>query len=84
METPTTFEGLVKFVLDFINLLIPALFGLLFLYIVFKIIDAWVIHAGDDKKIEEGKKLVTVAVIVFVIMVSTWGIVALIKNSLFG
>lgn len=84
MNTPTTFEELVAFVVNFIGILIPAIFGLLFLFLVWKIIDAWIIHAGDDKKLEEGKRLVTVAVFVFVIMVSTWGIVALIKNTLFG
>lgn len=84
MKTPTSFEELVKFVVDFIGILIPAIFGLVFLYVVWKIIDAWIIHAGDDKKLEEGKRLVTVAVLVFVLMVSTWGIVALIKNTIFG
>lgn len=83
-KTPTTFKGLVQFILDFINILIPALFGLLFIYLVWKIIDAWIIHAGDEKKLEEGKRLITTAVVVFVLMLSTWGIVALIKSSLFG
>ncbi len=84
MKTPTTFAGVVKFIVDFIGILIPALFGLVFLYVVWKIIDAWIIHAGDDKKLEEGKRMVTVAVLVFVLMVSTWGIVALIKTTVFG
>jgi succinate dehydrogenase hydrophobic anchor subunit len=84
MKTPTTFSELVKFVIDFINILIPAIFGLVFLYVVWKIIDAWVIHAGDDTNLEEGKRMVTTAVIVFVIMVSTWGLVALVKSTLFG
>ncbi len=84
MKAPTTFSGVVTFVIDFINILIPAIFGLVFVYVVWKIIDAWILHAGDDKKLEEGKRLVTVAVVVFVLMVSTWGIVALIKSTLFG
>ena len=82
--TPTSFKGLVEFVIDFINILIPTLFGLLFVYIVWKIVDAWILNAGNDEKIEEGKRLVTVAVLVFVLMVSAWGIVALIKQSFFG
>jgi len=83
-KAPTSFTELVKFVIDFINILIPAIFGLVFVYVVWKIIDAWIINGGDPKKIEEGKRLVTVAVIVFVVMISTWGIVALIKQSIFG
>ena len=82
--TPKNFNEVVKFVIDFINILITVLFALLFLFVVYKIIDAWVINGGDEKKVEEGKKQVTVAVIVFVVMVSTWGIVGLIKNSIFG
>jgi hypothetical protein len=84
METPTTFKGLVGAIIDIINVLVPALFAVLFVYIVWKIIDAWVLNAGDEQKRSEGKQLVLIAVIVFVLMVSTWGIIALIKNSIFG
>jgi hypothetical protein len=84
MKTPTTFKGLVGFVIDFINILIPTLFAILFVYIVWKIIDAWILNAGNDEKREEGKSLVTTAVLVFVLMVMAWGVVALIKRSLFG
>jgi hypothetical protein len=83
-QTPTSFKGLVEFIIDFINILIPTLFGLLFLYIIWKIIDAWILHADNDQKREEGKKLIVVAVLVFVLMLTTWGIVALIKQSVFG
>ncbi len=84
MNTPTTFKGLVGFIIDFINILIPTLFALLFVYIVWKIIDAWILNAGNEEKREEGKSLVTTAVLVFVLMVMAWGVVALIKQSLFG
>lgn len=82
-NTPTSFKGLVEFIVGFINILIPVLFGVLFLYIVWKIIDAWIIHADDDSKREEGRRLVITAVLVFVLMISTWGIVAMIKQTLF-
>lgn len=81
--TPTTFKGLVNFIISFINILIPALFGVLFLYIIWKIIDAWILHADDQSKREEGRRLVITAVLVFVLMISTWGIVAMIKQTLF-
>jgi hypothetical protein len=82
--TPTTFSGLVSFIIGFINILIPALFGVLFLYIVWRVIDAWIIHADDDTKREEGKRLLITAVLVFVLMISAWGIVAMIRQSIFG
>ncbi len=84
MQTPTTFKDLVNFILGFINLLIPALFAVVFLYLVIRIIDAWVLHADDDSKREEGKRLMITAVIVFVVMISVWGIIALLRNSIFG
>lgn len=82
--TPTNFKDLVNFIIGFINVLIPALLGVLFLYIVWRIIDAWIIHADDETKREEGKRLLITAVLVFVLMISAWGIVAMIKQSVFG
>lgn len=83
-SAPTTFSGLVNGILGIINIIIPAIFGLLFVYILWKIVDAWVINAADTKKRDEGKQLVVVAILVFVLMVSTWGIIALLRNTFFG
>ena len=83
METPTTFSGLVDMILGIIGLIIPAIFGVVFVVIIWKIIDAWILNAGDEKKRTEGKQLVVVAVFVFVIMISTWGIVYMLRNSFF-
>lgn len=82
--TPTTFKGLVDFIIGIIGIIIPALFSFLFIYFVWKIIDSWIIHAGDQAKLEEGKRYVTTAVIVFVLMISAWGIVVMIRSSIFG
>lgn len=83
-ETPTNFKSLVGFIVDFINLLIPVIFAAVFVYLVWKIIDAWVINAGDESKREDGKQYLMSAVITFVVMVSVWGIVAIIRTSVFG
>ena len=82
--TPTTFAELVKLVLDFFNLLIPLIFTLLFVFIVWKIIDSWVINATDEGKRSEGKQMALLAVVVMVIMIIAWGIVSLISATLFG
>jgi heme/copper-type cytochrome/quinol oxidase subunit 2 len=84
MDTPTTFRELVEGILELINIAIPAIFGIVFLVIVWKVIDAWIINGGDPTKRQEGKRLLLVAVVVFVLMVVTWGIVALLRNALFG
>jgi len=79
MPTPTTYSGLVNGIIGIINLIIPAIFGIVFVYFVWKVIDAWVINAGDEKRRAEGKQYAMIAVIVFVLMVSAWGIVAMVK-----
>ena len=64
--------------------MIFALFALVFVYFIWKIIDSWILNAGEDTKREEGKKYAVAAVIAFVVMVSAWGIVTMIKSSIFG
>jgi uncharacterized membrane protein len=84
MTTPTTYQEVVELVINFINILIPALFAVVFIFFIWKVIDSWIIHAGDEVKRTEGRKYAISAVIAFVVMVSAWGIVAMIKQSLFG
>lgn len=80
---PTTYSGLVAEIIDIINIIIPTLFSVLFMYFVWKMIDSWVIHAGDQAKREEGRKYATAAVLVFVLMISAWGIVYMLRSSFF-
>jgi len=84
MSTPTTFAELVGLITKFISILVPAIFAVLFVYLMWKVIDTWVLSAGDQAKREEGKKYATAAVIVFVIMISVWGIVAMLQSSFFS
>ena len=69
--------------LDFISLLIPLVFSLALLFIVWRIIDAWILHADDPKKIEEGRQYALWGVLVLVVMSSVWGIVALLRSFFF-
>lgn len=79
-----TFSDIVGFVVGFINQLIPLLFGLTLLVIIWRVIDAWIIHGGDGKKIDDGKQTIIVGVIVLVVLSGVWGLVALLQNSLFA
>lgn len=81
--TITDYGSLVNWIIGLINILIPAMFALVFVWIIWKIIDAWVIHAGDPGKREEGQRLAVTAVVVMVVAVSVWGIVNLLRVSLF-
>lgn len=82
--TPTTFGGLVNEVIGIINIIIPLLFSLLFLYLVWRVFESWVLKAGDENARVAGRQYAVSAVIVFVLMISTWGIVRLLQASLFG
>ena len=81
--TPTTFGELVSFFVGIINSLVVVIFGLAFIVVMWKIIDAWIIHADNDTKREEGKMVALTGVIVMVIMASIWGILSFLKASLF-
>tara|TARA_B100000508_G_scaffold140846_1_gene143814 strand:- start:239 stop:502 length:264 start_codon:yes stop_codon:yes gene_type:complete len=83
-NAPTTYSGFVSLVIDIINVLITTIFAFLFVYLIWKIIDTWILNAGDQAKREAGKKYALSAVIVVVLMMSAWGIIAMIKQSLFG
>ncbi len=81
---PYDFAELVDMFLGFIELLVPFIFSLALLVIVWKIIDAWVINAGDTKKIEEGRQYAVWGVLVLVVMSTVWAIVRLLRSSIFG
>lgn len=82
--TPTTFSGLVNEILGLINMVVPIIFAFVFVFLVWKIFDAWVINAADERKREEGKQYAVVASIVMVIMIIAWGVVAMLRRSFFG
>ena len=81
---PNNFAELVDMFLGFISLLVPFVFSLALVFIVWKVIDAWVINAGDVKKVEEGKSYAIWGVVVLVVMSSVWAIVRLLRSSIFG
>lgn len=80
----TTFAGLVGDIIGIINIVIPLLFSVLFLYLVWRVFESWILHADDENARAAGRQYATSAVIVFVLMISAWGIVRLLQSSLFG
>ncbi len=84
MPTPTTFGELVDSLLGLIGQAVPVLFAVVFVFLVWKIFDSWVINAGDEKKREEGKQYAMTAVLVFIIMLVVWGVVRMLRSSIFG
>lgn len=77
------FSDVVDKLLGIINLIVPLLFGLTLLYIIWGVVDAWIIHGGDEGRVEEGKNTLIVGIIALVVMSGIWGILSILKNSLF-
>ncbi len=81
---PTTFKGLIGELIGLINIIVPLIFGVVFLVLVWKIFDAWIINGGDETKRDEGKKMALVAIVVLVLLLTVWGIVRLLQSAIFG
>jgi small-conductance mechanosensitive channel len=79
--TPTTFSGLIQLFLSLINYLILLLLAVVSLYVVWKMIDTWILNAGDEGKRAEGNTVALSAVLIAVLAISVWGIVTIIRES---
>lgn len=81
---PSNFAELVNFLVWTLSLTIPLIFSLALLVIVWKIVDAWILHAGDVGKIDEGKQYAIWGILVLVVMAGIWAILRILRSSLFG
>lgn len=67
--------------LGFVNALIPLVFALALLFFLWGLAK-FILNAGDEEAREGGKKIMIWGVVAFVVMVSVWGLVALIRSTL--
>lgn len=81
---PKDFAGLVGVFIDIISAIIPLIFALTFIVLIWGIAKAWILRADNETEVENGKKLVVVGVIGLVVMSGIWGILAILRSSLFG
>lgn len=81
---PSNFAELVGGLIGILSLIVPLLFSLALLVIVWKIVDAWILNAGDTKKIDEGKQYAIWGILVLVVMTGIWAILRILRGSLFG
>ncbi len=79
----SNFGELVNVFLVLISRLIPVVFTLTFAVLVFLVIKDWVL-VGSPDSIEHGKHRLLIGVIALAIMSGAWGLVALLKTSLFS
>ncbi len=80
---PGSFAELVDLLIGILSLIVPLIFSLALLVIVWKLIDAWIINAGDVSKREAGKQYATWGILILVIMSSIWAILRILRSSLF-
>ena len=84
VTAPRNFKEFTILLTDLISLIVPLIFALTFITIMWGVIKAWVMGEGDADQIDQGKRIVAVGVVVLAVMVSIWGIINLLQASLFG
>ena len=77
------FADLVNLLIDLIKQLIPLVFALTLIVVIWGIVQAWIINAGDDSAVERGKHIALAGVIALVVMSGIWGILLILSSSLF-
>lgn len=77
------FSDIVCFVLDYVNQIVLILVAGSLLVFVWGIAK-FILSAGDEKKVAEGKTLMFWGVVALFVMVSVWGIIQLFYSDLFG
>lgn len=81
--SPSDFKDFVCYVNNFIGLLTPLLVAVSLL-VFFWGIARFILASGDEKKVEEGKKLLIWGTIGLFVVTSLWGILQILSGSLFG
>ncbi len=82
--TPGTFTELVNRLLEIISSLVFLVFAVTFIFFVWQMIQSWIIKGGDEKAIDDGKKILVATIIGLVIMAGIWGILAMLRQGVFG
>lgn len=78
-----SFKEVVQNILDLINVLVPLVIAITFAVVMWKVIDAWVIHSDDPGKRSDGQMAVIVGVVAVVVMLLVWGLVDIVASSVF-
>lgn len=84
MNSPSNFAELVSELVSMISLAIPALFAITIVFLTWKIILAWIIHADNENSVAEGRHIALAGVIALVVMVGIWGLLDILRRSLLG
>lgn len=72
---------LFDLVTSLMNSAIPLIFGLAFLYFIWGLVK-YVYAGGDEKARKEGTNMIIWGVVIIFVMLSVWGLVNVLKNTL--
>lgn len=64
------------------NLIIPALIAIAFIVFLWGVFNYFILGAADEKKRTDGRQFVLYGIIGFVIILSVWGLVNLVRDTL--
>jgi Type IV secretion system pilin len=79
-----TIGGFVGWFIELINYLVWALLTASLLFFLYGIFTLMFVQGTNEESRSKGKKFMLWGIISLFVMVSVWGLVALLKNSLFG
>jgi Type IV secretion system pilin len=78
-----TIQSNITGIISFINVyLVPLIFAVAFIMFLFGVFNYFIAGGASEEKRDEGKKFVIWGIVAFAIMVSVWGIIGLLVNSL--
>ena len=84
LAAPANFKELVGEFTGIINKLVLLIFTLTFFAVIWGVVKGWVLQGESEEGVENGKKVAVAGVVAFVVMGSLWGILYILKNTLFG
>lgn len=73
------FGSEILFIID--NVLVPVIFAVAFIVFLYGVARAYIFSGGEPEKVSEGHRLILWGIIGFVIMISLWGIVNIVANT---
>ena len=81
--TATTFEDLMKTVIDVVNIVVPIIVSLALVAFLFGLMKM-LFSAGDSTMYKEGGTVMTYGLFSLFVIVALWGIVEIAQQSIFG
>ncbi|MEO6536291.1 MAG: pilin [Candidatus Paceibacterota bacterium] len=78
----TTITTIITNIEKVINLLVPLVFAIAFVVFIFGVFRYFILGGANEEKRAQGRQLIMWGLIAFFVMVSVWGLVNLITNTL--